>query len=344
MSATIGKNDIKLSVFGRGFEDERTDSGTGESAPDEILNFPIYHACFDNTGAYCWLVVNNVGLVKYETETWTDVGQSAVPSDPTVWTVLTHPTNVENNLGVAILDNTTAYIFDLTNDTVVATIPFTSYVSWGNTYDCIKVGDKIHIIHLTKGNTNNNPLITLDLANLTCSFVNLSGSSDDGFISDSLLYKVYTREWFYQTSTAYGTYFDGTNDWSTTGINRNDDVGQWGFGTNGRLILPVKAYGAWRFGIFDGTTAPVLVPPKPAKTFGRFKNMPDPYYAYGFPWGLAYTDGRDKICVMTSEGLLYTDLNEIIKLETEFRIPLSMRNGKVICTDYTNSKGYIYGY
>ena len=71
--------------------------------------------------------------------------------------------------------------------------------------------------------------------------------------------------------------------------------------------------------------------------------MPDPYYAYGFPWGLAYTDGRDEICVMTSEGLLYTDLNEIIKLETEFRRPLSMRNGKIICTNLENTKGYIYG-
>lgn len=340
MSATIGKNDIKLSVFGRGFEDERTDSGTGESAPDEILNFPIYHACFDNTGAYCWLVTDE-GLRKYETENWTDVGQSIV-SDGLV--LLLHPSNVANNYGLAVVDSSEIVLFDLTSDTVHQTASGTYTELVRNlVYDCILTGDQIKIIALAKVNTNN-PIITIDKNDLNLLTVATGGVAPDGFINDSLIYATYSREWFFQASVAYGLKLDGSVDWQTDGINRNDDVAGFGFGTNGRLILPVKVYGAWRFGIFDGTTAPVLVPPKPAKTFGRFKTAPDPWYQYGYPWGLAYADGRDELCVMTSEGLLYTDLNEVIKLETEFRKPLSMRNGKVICTDYTNSRGYIYGY
>ena len=339
MSATINSGKLKFSVFGNGFEQTRNDSGSGY--PSYEKNISAYNCAIDNTNTYMWLVTSG-GLKKYQISTFTEVAQSTIPTS--VLKIL-HPNNVLNNYGVAFDNGDTAYIFDLTDDTVIATISGTFPGGTGfPTYDCILVGDKIYYTWLHIGNTNID-MECIDLTNLTQSSERIIGGvGANGFINDSSIYATYTREWFYQSSCAYNVALDGTVGWSNTGINRNADIDPWGLTGNGKLYLPCQIDGVWHFGEFDGTSNPTFNPVTPNRVFGEFDSDPSIVHAnYSYRVDVQYGKERKSACMMTQQGLLYTDFHTVEKLDDGVAVPLAVSDAYIVCSDILNTKLFVYG-
>ena len=339
MSVTIGEKKLKFHVLGNGFDNVRNDSGAGY--PSYEKNISAYNCAIDNTNTYMWLVTSG-GLKKYQISTFTEVAQSTIP---TTVTNLLHPDNVANNYGVAFDNGDTAYIFDLTDDTVIATVSGTyPTVRYLPTYDCILKGDKIYYTVLHIGNTNIE-MNCIDLFDLSySSSVIYSNVGANGFVNDSTFYAIYTREWFYQTSCAYSITLSGSQAWSNTGIDSNYSLVPWGLTANGKLYLPVYIDSKWHYGVFDGVTNPSFNPLTPIRTFGEFDTAP----TIGHPNSdyrvdVKYNNGKTKACLMTSEGLLYTDFQRIEKLDSIVAVPMAVSDGYVVCTNTQSTKLYVYG-
>lgn len=344
MSYTI--ENLKFTIFGHGHDVTRNDSGSG--IKNVVLDLTVYSAVIDATGAYAWLVTDS-GLKKYSTRTWTEVEQDTIPNAGSIF----HPSNVSNNYGLAFIPNgnvSDAYIFDLTDDTLIATIttsiPYSAneLVDW----DCILVNDKIYIVNRHYGSNTVDHLLVFDIDNETFDdSTSLSGVGCNGFINNSLVYAIYTREWFYQTSTAYARDFSGATVWSNTGIDRNDYLHPWGFTGNGKLYLPVLIDDKWHYGEFDGTSNPTFSPVSPIRTFGTFDSCPSvaPYIS-GNERNIyiVYNDGRTKGCALTALGVMLTDFSNIIVIADMTIAPIAMNDHLILCSDYHNNKLYIYGY
>jgi len=322
MSATIGKNDIKLSVFGRGFEDERTDSGEGVKDESEVLQFGANYAVFDQTGTYAWIrstgYNHGAGLYKFNISNWSEVSHTM----ETDIYVLLQPNNVPSNLGVAIKYDGYCYVFDLTDDTIVCEGQFLDY-GW-SFKDCILVGNTLWLCTCQQGRAGNE-IFHIDLDAQTGSKIQLTNSAFCGFVSDDIIYRFYPAEWFFQNSVMYGTYKDGTDDWSKTIIRGQDEFDLAGFGRNGYLCLPVKLYGAWRFGVYNANTAPTIS--KPIRTFGKFQTVPS------FGWNVVYSPERKKAFLGTGQGLIVTDFTDCEKLSTEVEIPIGASDKVLLCSD-----------
>lgn len=334
----------KFTIFGNGYDSSRNDSGFG--ATTKILDMKVYSAAIDSSGAYAWFATNG-GLKKYSTRTWTEVEQTIIPTN---CICVYHPSNVANNYGLATsADGTTAYVFDLTDDTLIATISgsFSTVADQISDEDCILVGDKIYIINRFYGANTNDRLFVFDLSEMTFdNSVIIGGVGCNGFINDSLIFANYTREWFYQTSTAFARTFNGGTLWSNTGVDNNSNMTPWGWTGNGKLYLPVLIDGKWHYGVFDGTQNPGFNPVAPIRYFGTFDSRPDvaPYIA-GNARAIytAYTDGRTKGCLLTTQGVLLTDFNSVSVLSDTTIAPIAMNDRIVICSDYSNNKLHVIG-
>lgn len=336
----------KFTIFGNGYDSSRNDSGFG--ATTKILAMKVYSAAIDSSGTYAWFVTD-VGLKKYNTRTWTEVEQNTIPVDAIA---IVHPSNVSNNYGLVLVPNVDnlmdAYVFDLTDDSLIATIPTTmqttvELIDW----DCIFANEKIYVVNRFYGANTNDSLLVFDIVNETFDnsavFTNVGCN---GFINNSLVYAVYTREWFYQTSTAYGMNFSGVAAWNNPSIDRNDYIHPWGFTGNGKLYFPVLIDGEWHYGEFDGTTSPAFSPVSPIRTFGSFDTAPNlvPYISGNARnMYIVYTEGRTKACALTSLGVLFTDFNNVNILSDITMAPIAMNGRMVICSDYINNNLYIIG-
>jgi len=335
---------LKFTIFGHGHDVTRNDSGNG--AESRELNLKVYSAVIDSSGDYAWLRTDN-GLKKYDTHTWEEVEQTTVPSN---CYYVYHPSNVANNYGVATsADGTTAYVFDMTDDTLIATISgsFYPYNDQLADEDCILVDDKIYIINRCYGGNTNDKLWVLDITNQTFdnSFT-IGGVGCNGFINDSLIFAIYTREWFYQTSTAFALTLNGGTLWSNTGIDNNSNMSPWGWTGNGKLYLPVLINGKWHYGEFNGTENPSFSPLSPTRYFGTFDSCPNVApYIVGNARAIytAYTDGRTKGCLLTTQGVVWTDFNSVSVIADTTLAPIAMNDRIVICSDYSNNKLYIIG-
>lgn len=336
----------KFTIFGNGYDTSRNDSGFG--ATTKFLEMKVYSAAIDSSGSYVWFVTDD-GLKKYSTRTWTEVEQSTIPVGASQ---IVHPSNVSNNYGLVMVPNTDtlmdAYIFDLTDDSLIATIPMTISVE-GNLidWDSILANDKIYIVNRHYGSNASDRLLVFDIVNRTFDNSTVFGNVGcNGFINTSLVYAVYTREWFYQTSTAYGVNFSGVAAWQNPSIDRNDYIHPWGFTGNGKLYFPVLIDGEWHYGEFDGTTSPTFSPVSPIRTFGSFDTAPNlaPYISENERnIYIVYNEGRTKACALTSLGVLLTDFNNVNILSNITMAPVAMNDRMVICSDYRNNNLYIIG-
>lgn len=347
MSANI--TSMKFSVFGRGYEDERVDSGEGiEGEMDRhfLLNGG---AVIDSTSTYLWIVkagdVNNRLILKYDLATFTDVGQTIITAKESYG--IYHPTNVANNLGIVLgLDSKSFYVFDLTDDTVYASGTFTGSYPQG-CYDSILVDDKIYIIDLKAGRTNT-ILFTIDLTNQTASgSIIITGRTSNCFVDDSHIYGNYPPEWFTQYKSLYLSDLAGNTAWSETatagGGGGFPNIETNGLGGNGKIYLPTKIYGAWRMGEYNADTAPDVVTPKPKRVFGKFKSQ------IGFDTsigrrGIAYNDGRTRMAFTTNLGVFVTDLEEVELLTDELITVYCMNDEWVIGANSTYQYLYTFKY
>lgn len=338
MSATINSGKLKFSVFGNGFEETRNDSGFGTSSKE--LDIVVYRGAFDISGDYAWLVTSN-GLKKYSTSNWTEVSHNLPASN-----FIIHPDNVSNNYCVAFTtDWSQAYVFDMTDDSIVCTVTST-VADLGGTWDCILVDDKIHMMPASYGNTNLQ-IITIDLTNATFSKIVVSDMGSTGFINDSMFFGFWQRVWFHQTTMAYGMGIDGSTIWSNTGLDNNSNLEYFGLVGNGKLYFPTYLDGAWHFGVYNGVTNPTLKPPTPERYFGFFDTRPS---FVGHLAGndrnhyVAYTDGRTKACMETTAGVLVTDFTSVEKIREFGSCPIAMNDRYILCTDYNTHKLYVEGY
>lgn len=342
MSATINSGKLKFSVFGNGFDQVRNDSGFG--AKSYVATSRTIGAMIDDTNVYMWLHTDS-GLKKYRIADFTEVEQTTVPTSVNM---ILHPSNVANNLGLAIVNTDTIYIFDLTDDTLIGTVSgsFPSYSGFYS-YDCVMYGNKIYFIPKDLARTNPT-LYVIDLEDMTSSkSVIASNVGACGFVDSSVIYVCYPREWFYQTTTAYAINYSGGNIWTNTQFDNNNDANMWALVGNGKLYLPVKIDGAWHFGVFNATPNPTFRPPSPIRTIGNFDSIPALDNAgHSNRHDVAYNDGRTKACMWTRQGLLYTDFQTVEKLDSVNAVPLAMSDVYVVCSDYdvwNNPKLYIYG-
>lgn len=345
MSYTI--ENLKFTIFGHGHDVTRNDSGQGVVSNE--LDLTVYSAVFNESGEYAWLEVlgtdNTLHLKKYKTSNWTEV-EHEVPDGIYVL----HPNNVSNDYGIVFVDIDTAYVFNLTDDTVIGEVTGSGfpYAVGITTYDCIFVEDKIHIVRKLLGNTNTD-LWTIDLNNMSFSSSNIQENVECcGFIDDSHLYTRYQREWFYQTSMAYCITLGGSVVWSNTGTDNNSNLSPYGPVGNGKLYLPVYTDEAWHFGEFNGISNPTLQPVTPNRVFGNFDACPALTAHMGINdrnHHVVYTDGRTKALLLTTKGLLLTDFSEVNTIRDDMNaIPLALSDNYVLCSDYGSNKLYIYGY
>lgn len=341
---SLAIENLKFTIFGSGHDYTLNNSGSGVKSYEEDVR--AYCAVIDETNTYMWLVGNNGTVSKRKISDFSLVEQSAIPS--AVSRIL-HPSNVSNNYGVATgLDGTTAYVFDLTDDTLYGTVTGTFPSDVGFTsYDCILVNNKIYFVNTRTVNANNHQIYIIDLSDMTFDgSVTTSGKGICGFISNSLVYGVYSREWFYQTSCAYGIALDGSVVWSNTGIDRNDYLDGWGFTGNGKIYCPVLIDDTWHFGEFDALSSPSFNPVSPSRTFGSFESVPAlELSGHGYNLDVAYNDGKTRACVWTRLGLLLTDFHKVEKISDENVVPLACSDRYIICSDYDTDrkKLYVYG-
>lgn len=345
MSANLVIHKVEFSVFGKGYDDDRGNSGTG--VVDEEITLQAYSAAIDSTGTYAWIVTGS-GLKKYRMSDWTVVASDISGACRGVF----HPCNTSNNYGLALIQNGSAcdaYIFNLTDDTIYATIstPITHTSGDLIDWECVLISGKIYLLNRHWGSNANSRLMTFDIEDETYDqSVVIGGVGCNGFINDSLIFAEYTREWFYQTSTAYAFNFSGSAVWSNTGIDNNSNLSPWGFTGNGYLYLPVKIDGTWHWGVFSGASNPTFQPVLPIRYFGTYSSAPSlaPYIAgNNRNMYITYTDGKTKGCALTSLGVIYTDFTDAVIIADKTIAPLAMNDDVVLCSDYANNKLYVIG-
>lgn len=335
---------LKFTIFGHGYDATRNDSGSGIVSHE--MDFTAYGAMIDETDTYLWVVNGGSGnLQKYRLSNMTEVEQSTVP---TTANIILHPSNVDNNIGVAFVGGTEVYVFDLTDDTLIgtATGTYPSQVGF-ESWDCVLINNKIYFAKTRCSLRTSIDLHCLDLSDMSYSVSQIFGSvSFNGFVNNSLLYAYYPREWFYQSDCAYGIGFDGSTQWSNTGINRNENIGATALTGNGKLYMPVRIDDVWHYGEFDGTSNPTFSPVSPIRTFGSFENPPEiAASGHSYRVDVAYNNGRTQACVWTQLGLLLTDFHKVETITTDDVVPLALSDKYLIASSYDphNQKLYVMG-
>ena len=281
MSATINEGKMSFSVFGRGYDDTRVDSGEGAVEDYNRYAMGICSGCFDSTGQYLWLGCygngHAAGLLKYDMDDdFTEVAHS-VPTSSAA-TVVLHASNDNNNLGLAI-QGSNWWVFDLTDDTVIASgtdasIP--NYIDWGRVpYDVALDGTKF-LITLPRSQKGTQAVLVLDYSDGTFTRTVLSGYQRAGgaFITPSLIYLFYPPEWFYQDAYISGVTPTGTQAWGYQTEGNFTKISMMGFGKKGRLYVPSLVYSSWRLGEYNGLKVPDFETPKPIKVIGKFASKP----------------------------------------------------------------------
>lgn len=347
MSATISENKLKFSVFGRGFEDERSDSGEGAKSDYRDIGHGCSSAIIDSTDTYFWFAQTTGSFpfeycAKRRLSDLQSMGQTIIPDDRT--TYLFHPSNVTNNYGVAIQDGgQNVYVFDMADDTVYHHIT-SAYTSFSQeTCDCIMVDDKIFLCQRTMSNVTNK-IWCIDLTNETFSEYGSFGAGSAGFVDNDTIFGFYTPEWFYQNKVNYGFSLSGGTQWSVTapvsGASGFPNCSPYGLTANGFLYLPVYMHSSYRFGMFKGNAGSDFQTPKPIRTFGKFEHNPSvetskpPYY----------TEERTRAVFSCTDGLFVTDYKDITLIVNENWYPKCIGNKYILARNYFNNTTRIFEY
>ena len=315
MSATIKEGKMCFSVFGRGYDDTRADSGEGAIEDYNRYGMGINSGCFDETGQYLWLACygngHTAGLLKFDMdEDFNELSHSVPTSASNL--VLFHASNVANNYGMAI-QGSNWYLFDLTNDTVIASGSDSTLanVNWtSRPYDCALDGTKFLIcVYRT---SNSYPTVyTIDYSDSTVTSLQIGSQRAGGvFIDKDIIYQFYIPQWFYQAPYIEGRTPSGSLVWSYQAqANTNyDDIKQFGFGKNGNLYCPTNIYSSWRLGVYPAKSAPRLYEtPKPKEIIGKFKSAPDINR-------FEFSHEKARVAFSTNIGVFVTDFKELERI------------------------------
>lgn len=288
---------LKFTIFGHGHDVTRNDSGDGGVTWEKSINLNSNSACIDVTESYVWFCIGNQvqpRLQKYNIDTFEMEQVTTIPTN--LATRMYHPSNVENNYGIALQNegtNTDIYIFDLTTDEIYQHFNVdtsSTYINYNA--DCIMVDD---IIYFSNTGQNINTIIKLDLTNETISLystVNYGNGGSCGFVDDDSVYGYTDPLWFSNYAYRYGYSIDGTNLWTLQG--RESGGGGFphcyskGFCGNGLIWLPVEIDDIWHWGSFNGNSGGDLYTPTPISIVGEFEN--DPEYT---SFNVYYANGRN---------------------------------------------------
>lgn len=338
MSVTINTGELKFSVFGKGFENTRNDSGSGSPDPDYHNIGGVSLACIDQTNTYVWLTDEGNWLYKIKIDTW-EFQSHSIPVGS-----IYHPCNVENNYGVRYSNNRVV-VFDLTSGEIIKDISGSfGYVS--GVCDCILVDDDIYLIQCAPQN-GDRAIIHISLQNDT---VSTSGTIWNncvcGFADSNTIFGFWQRVWFSDNTRAYGYNLSGGVQWQA-----NEDYGQQirfsttlqGLCGNGYLYLPTPKGDKYTLGVYDANSAPDFVTPYPIKTIGIFDSNPSLQWQYTTV-NYCYNQGKTKAVFATSIGTFYTDFSkEVRKLNdnpSDMR-PLAM-NDRLVVSRVGNNQVSVY--
>ena len=325
MSATIDVGKMRFSLFGRGYEDTRKDSGEGEII--QIVEPPIKgtSAIIDETKQYVWAVngANVQPVFKYDItdlEDWQDEGQTIITAKGGH---LEHPSNVDNNYGVHFPYPDTATwemtitVFDLTDDTVYYTFTESDnqFVGsfYGNNCDCILVDDKIYVASYAL----NFFLVCIDLTLGTLTFTRFDNEYFYGFINDELMLTSNNPVWFSDTLAQYGEKFDGTKVWTVYGVEPHPAyhtyVTKTAICSNDFMYFPTYRGGHWRVAKYKGKSAPTFDPtPYYSADFGKFEGELADGLEVSY---MAFDDGRNRCAFMYGYNLYVTeDFKDLMQL------------------------------
>ena len=283
MSANI--TNMKFSVFGRGYDDTRSDSGDGAVEDYNRYAMGASSAVFDSTGQYLWVGIfgngHTAGLSKFDLEDDFNELAHGVPTG-TVETLVLHAPNTNNNYGLAIQGNDW-WVFDLTDDTVIQSgtnSTLGSRVSYSSVpYDCVIDGTKFYIKRIENQNVTTPTVIIFDYSDNSVTVNNISANRSGGaFITKDIIYLYYATIWFYQYRYIEGVTPSNVQVWNRLapegGLDGFKYMSLAGFGRKGRLYCPNNVYGSWRIGEYNGLRSPNFDTPKPIKVFGKFESEP----------------------------------------------------------------------
>jgi len=330
---------LKFTIFGHGHDVVRNDSGSGRKAP-RTLNLSVQYAVIDENEDYVWFVTNK--CVKYRTSDWTEVETDI---DENI-VILLHPNNVQNNIGVGITSSNYAYIFDLTDDSIINEGQLsTSYIAYiDNPMDCIVVEDVIYFCTLWQGRVTNR-IYWIDKTDMSNGDVRVDQRGFSGFVSDDIIYATNPVTTISEYERIYGYNKSGVAVWenraSIQGSGYFENVKLGGFGGNGKLYALTHINGKWTLGEYNALTAPDFNNPNPSKTFGEFEStlwdIPNVNRSF-----VAYSDEREFAIISTSEGVLFTDFNDCEFLGSEIELAYACSPNYVICSDRLRTKVNIY--
>lgn len=334
MSAGIGINKIKFSVFGRGYDDDRGNSGEGFLEPVNT-GIGVEQAVFDETGEFCWIVIynGNYRLYKYETQNWTVVSQGSIPHAEHIY----HPTNVPNNIGICQSGGTT-YVFDLTTNEIIKSASG-GYGFGITTYMDMVLDEENNIVRFTFMSRNRANSIEIYSMSLDTFVVSSSGviydRQSNGFYDDVHVKTAYVPVWFYNWWNVYSVSYGGSTNWSIQATDpdshsfTNIGYDTWGLVGHGKFYLPSLIDDAWVMGEYDATSAPDLITPSPEKTYGQFTGRPSINEA------LAYSNGRKLGAFSCGEGTFVVDMEngELMQITTTVETVKAICDDKMICSN-----------
>lgn len=349
MSALIDVEKLKFSVFGHGFEDERNDSGEGVEEDSDRYAMGASSAVFDSTGQYAWIGCygngHSAGLLKYDMDDDFNELVHSVPTSSTACVVL-HASNVANNYGL-VIQGTDYIVFDLTNDTVVASgsdANLSSHIMWNGTpYDCYLDGTKFLISQYLYTQSTGHEVVTIDYSANTVTYTTTTGAkrAGGGFINQNYMYLHYSPEWFYQNKYIEAVNMSGSQLWGYQAPQTGDDgfanVHMGGFGKNGKLYCPTKIYGSWRLGEYNGLSVPNFNAPKPKAIIGKAENK---FSIKMF----AFTHEKTRVAFTTPElGIFVTDFKDLEKISDDTFSVLAISD-KYIIADESGFHINVYKY
>lgn len=285
MSGTIGKYKMRFSLFGRGYDDERSDSGTGEIPDVDYMNFPCDFAEFDQTGQYCWITsFRDDKLYKFDTSAspWTEVSHT-IPANiykqgtsynNTSWLVRIKGTNtgiVENHADDELV------FFDLTSDTILQTISLNG-TAIATDLDlgipqAVRAGNVVYIVAGEITDNATAKVIAVNTVGQTVTSSQILGAPFLGMYDNTNFISYDSPTWFSHYAKVYGvSVLDGSHVFELTA----SQSGSEGFSkvgymsaipVNGFLWYPTKIYANWKLGRYK--IPPNIEKPVPLELVGN---------------------------------------------------------------------------
>lgn len=352
MSATIDTNKLKFSVFGRGYDDERGNSGSGVKDPTIYQGISPNTACIDETETYVWTTqssgVHPIPYIrKRKLEDLSVVPQTVLPD---TGTRLYHPCNVANNYGVAFQNywgTGDIYVFDLTTDELYFHISGGFGIEPRETVECILVDNIIYFI--SPGRSRQAVIFKLDLENETWAWVSevtvLQGTSC-GFVDNDTFYMYSHAPWFSDYNQRFGYSINGVRQWLVTadiqGGTGFPNCKELGLCANGYIWLPTYTDGKWHLGKYNGNTGGDFNTPTPLKVIGSFNSSPE--YSTDY-MNVHYSDGKTNGCWYSpTYGLLATNFEDVFVVNSGAWIPLAMTENIIFARNRFSEQVGVFEY